>query len=153
VGAFSVRVGRVIRYQHAVFGYGRVGPGLYGIGPARRLRGRAVSGLPAVGVGRVRARLAFPGEIHRVSLSARFRPALVAGQLRGTRRGVTRAVAVAVNGRIAATGRTFHLLGRGGEQFAVLVPDWLFLPGRNRVAVYAIASRHGRLRLRLLGGA
>jgi hypothetical protein len=151
VRRFSARVGRSIRYQHAVFGYGRRGPGLYGIGPARRLRGRAVASLRAAGRGRLSAHLVKPQELAHVKLASRFRPSLVAGTLSGGRRGATRTVAVAVNGRVAATGSTFVLRGTRTERFAVLVPEWVFHEGRNSVELYAVASRHRHLHVRLLG--
>ena len=40
-----------------------------------------------------------------------------------------------VNGRVAATGRTFTLEGHDAEEFSLLVPERAFRRGRNRVDV------------------
>jgi hypothetical protein len=62
-----------------------------------------------------------------------FVPAHVAGTIPGGRLGGGRTVAVAVNGRVVATGVTFTLAGAGAEQYSVIVPERAFRDGRNRV--------------------
>jgi hypothetical protein len=73
-------------------------------------------------------------------------PALVSGDLAGdaARGGVD--LAIAVNGRIAATTRSFET--GLGVRFATLVPERVLRDGRNRVAVYRVA---GGGRMSLLG--
>ena len=49
-------------------------------------------------------------------------PTQIAGDLHGGRAGATRELAVAVNGRIEAVGRSFYLAGDATEHFALMVP-------------------------------
>jgi Sulfatase len=160
--AFQARWSRAITYHHAVFGVGGRGPGLYGIGPNRRLRGRPLTlrrGRLRVGsarvarAGRVRARIALRHEFRNVDFRSRYRPALVAGRITGRRRGRRRNLAVAVNDRVVGVGRSFRLRHRRREFFAVLVPESSLRPGRNRVRVLGVGRRGRRLRFRLLGAA
>ena len=58
-------------------------------------------------------------------------------------------VAVAINGRIEATTRTFHR-GDKCERFSVLAPEPSFGPGENRVEVFLIEGATGALVLRRL---
>jgi hypothetical protein len=55
-----------------------------------------------------------------------------------------RDLAVAVNGRIQAVGRSFHLRGRPTEFFSMIVPESALRPGRNRVEVLEVGPG-GRL--------
>jgi hypothetical protein len=94
------------------------GDGIYRFGPRPDLLGRRVP----------------PGG-RRISVDrgSGFVPAHVAGTIPGGRPGGGRTVAVAVNGRIAATGVTFTLAGAAGEQYSLMVPERAFRPGVNRV--------------------
>jgi hypothetical protein len=47
-------------------------------------------------------------------------------------------VAIAVNGRIAGTSRTFD--SAGAIRFSILVPEELLHPGRNPVKIFAISG-------------
>ena len=49
-----------------------------------------------------------------------------------------RDLAVAINGRIRAVGRSFHLHGRRTEFFSLLVPETALRPGRNDVALFEV---------------
>ena len=49
-----------------------------------------------------------------------------------------RDLAVAVNGRIEAVGRSFHLRGRRTEFFSLLVPESALRRGRNHVEVLEV---------------
>ena len=73
-------------------------------------------------------------------------PAQIAGDLAGGRRRERRDVAVAVNGRIEAVGRTFHLRGDPREHYSVMVPEATLHDGRNAVEVFEVV-RGGTLRL------
>jgi hypothetical protein len=76
----------------------------------------------------------------------------VAGWIQGNRGGVKRDVAVAVNGRVEATSRTFTLDGVPAETFTMTVPESSLRRGRNRIEVFAV--RGGRSpRLTLLASA
>jgi hypothetical protein len=146
---FQGRWSRAIHYKLATFGYGNRGPGLFGIGPRRGLVGRTAGSLRPHR-GRVRARFVRTGDLRNVRLGSYFSPCMIAGRLRGGRRGARRDLAVVVNGRIAATGRSFHLAG-GPESFAVLVPEAAFQAGRNQVELMGVTRRRGRLSTALLG--
>jgi hypothetical protein len=147
--AFSYRWRRAIRYKLSAFGYGNRGPGLFGIGPRRALVGRAAAALKAHR-SKVRAGFFLQRDLRNVRLRSYFRPSLVCGLLHRGRPGATRDLAVAVNGRVVATGRSFHLAG-GPESFAVLVPETAFGPGRNQVELLGVTRRRGRLSSALLG--
>lgn len=148
--AFSFGWRRAIQYKLATFGYGNSGPGLFGIGPGRSLVGRAATALHSHR-GKVRAGFFFQRDLRAVRLGSYFRPSLICGLLHGGRSGATRDLAVAVNGRVVATGRSFHLTG-GPESFAVLVPETAFKSGRNRVELLSVTRHRGRLSSALLGG-
>jgi len=62
-------------------------------------------------------------------------PAHVSGAIRGGRVGGGRTVAVAVNGRVAATGLTFTLRGTGREQYSLMIPERALRPGPNTIRV------------------
>jgi Sulfatase len=62
-------------------------------------------------------------------------PAQVTGFIRGGRPGGGRTVAVAVNGRIAATGLTFTLRGSERERYSLMIPERALHPGPNRIRV------------------
>lgn len=96
------------------------GEGLFTFGPRPDLIGRSVP------VG---------GRVVTVDPGSGFVPAHVTGTIPGGRRGGGRTVAVAVNGRIEATGTTFTLDGADDEQYSVMVPERSLRPGRNRVEV------------------
>jgi hypothetical protein len=55
-----------------------------------------------------------------------------------------RDLAVAVNGRIRAVGRSFHLGGRRMEFFSLLVPESALQRGRNSLEVLEVQP-NGRL--------
>jgi hypothetical protein len=150
VGAFQGRWGRTIRNTHATFGIGSVAR-MFATGPARRLIGRPLAGLRIARRGRLRASVLRPGEIRGVQARSRFVPALVSGFIRGGRGRRRRSLAIAVNGRIVATGRSFFLRGSNRESYAILVPEGSFHPGRNTLRVLAVRRRGKRLRFRLLG--
>jgi hypothetical protein len=65
-------------------------------------------------------------------------PAHVLGTIKGGTRGGGRQVAIAVNGRIEATGLTFTLEGSDDEQFSAMVPERALRRGRNRVEVLLV---------------
>jgi Sulfatase len=117
-----------------------------GIGPNRALLGRHVAELRRNGRSRVRARLAAGRALRRVRRRSGLVPAQIAGDLRGGRRRAKRDIAVAVNGRIEAVGKTWYLRGDRTEHFAVMVPEESLVEGRNAVAVYEV-GRGGVLRL------
>ena len=84
---------------------------------------------------------------HRVPVGGRdvpvdsasgFIPAHLAGTISDGPRGGGRTVAVAVNGRVVATGRTFTLDGADDEQYSVIVPERSLREGHNRVQLLLV---------------
>jgi hypothetical protein len=104
------------------------------MGPAPRLLGRAVARfrrLPAVGTGVVDRASSY----QRVDPSTGVVPAFVTGRLDGRQRaGLT--VAVAVDGRIRATTRSYRQGGR--LRYAALVPESALPAGAHTIDVYAV---------------
>jgi hypothetical protein len=75
----------------------------------------------------------------------------VTGHLEGVPTG--RDLAVAVNGRIAATTRSFQLATGKQTLFAAMVPESSFAAGRNVVELFELDGTAGKLTLRRLGTA
>jgi hypothetical protein len=71
-------------------------------------------------------------------------PAQVAGDLQGGAAGAKRDLAIAVNGRIEAVGRSFYLRGDPTEHFALMVPESALHEGRNTIELFEVLA--GRLR-------
>jgi hypothetical protein len=67
-------------------------------------------------------------------------PTQVAGRIRDSAPGSVRDIAVAVNGRIVAVGRSFHLRGEGFESYSVMVPEDALREGRNEVEVLEVTD-------------
>ena len=121
-----------------------------GVGPNRKLLGRAVAEPAPKRAGKVRATIAGARAVRAVRKRSVLLPTQVAGPVTGGDAGDRRDIAVAVNGRIEAVSRTFYLRGSSQESFAVNVPEVSLKPGRNRVEVFEVL---GGLRLRLIGDA
>jgi hypothetical protein len=117
----------------------------HGIGPHRELIGRTLSELAVASASRVHAKLSSRIDLSAVDLAARVLPTHLAGVVSGPAR--KRDIAVAVNGRIEAVGRTALLKGDQRESFSVLVPEWALRQGRNDVRVFEVRGRPGALRL------
>jgi hypothetical protein len=107
----------------------------YRIGPHSELIGRPV---PPVAAGAAHAEIANAGLAAHVDPAAKILPTRVTGRLPGTPPGTMRDLAVAVNGRIRAVGRSFHLRGRRMEFFSLLVPESALGRGRNSLEVLEV---------------
>jgi hypothetical protein len=138
-GAWERRRRAVVRRRLREYGSGLTG--LYsGIGPNRGLIGRAVADLHPGAVGSVRGSFAGASEYGRVRHSSLVMPSQIAGSLKGGKRGATRDLAVAVNGRIEAVSRSWYLDGDRTEHFAMMVPEDTLHNGRNTVELYSVSS-------------
>lgn len=73
-------------------------------------------------------------------------PCQIAGRIEANDSKRERAIAVAVNGRIEAVGRSFHLRGEEAESYSVMVPEDALHDGRNTIEVLEVA-RGGKLAL------
>jgi hypothetical protein len=124
------------------------GSGLYRLGPRPGLLGRRLEAMHPLPRGEEHALIAGSERFRSVDPSTGFLPTHVVGRISGSRRRSRRIVALAVNGRIGATGLTFRLRGTKEEQFSLLMPERALRPGDNRVELAVVAGN----RLRRLGG-
>jgi hypothetical protein len=107
-------------------------------GPKRGLIGRSVEDVRAAS--RTRATLSLARSFARVSRARGLVPCQIAGRISGSGPNTTRDIAVAVNGRIEAVGRSFHLRGESVESYSVMVPEESLRDGRNRVEVLEVSD-------------
>src|SRR4051794_4982861 len=120
--------------------------GMYGIGPRPDLHGMPLSKLRLLKRGRIRATIVSPANWKRVHLNAGLLPLFVLGRIAGGKQG-GRKLAIAVNGRIAATAWSFNALGGKRLSIASLVPETALRSGRNDVRVYEIVGTSSLRRL------
>jgi hypothetical protein len=133
-----------------LFGVGSDGPlRLFRIGPDSDLLSRPVRNFPVEQS--AGARFVDGDEYGRVNLRSSTVPAWVTGYLKGVPAG--RDLAVAVNGRIAALTKSFHLATGTETIFAAMVPESSFHTGRNRVELFELRRAGTRVKLRRLGTA
>jgi hypothetical protein len=111
-------------------------------GPHRQLIGQQVEDARAASG--VRATLSLARSFRRVRRSSGLVPTQIAGRIRGSGPVTERDIAVAVNGRIAAVGRSFHLRGEKVESYSVMVPETAMHEGRNTVEVLEV-GRDGEM--------
>lgn len=135
--AVERRRDRSLQQKLALFGSGDQAR-LYALGGHRALIGQRVATLARGSAGRLRATLDDPGRYASVDPSAPSLPAEVSGRVVGAGGG-TREIAIAVNGKVAATTRT--LVALGPEYFTTLVPPESLRRGANRIEVFAITGR------------
>jgi hypothetical protein len=110
---------------------------LYRVGSHPELLGRQADSLPAASAGPASAVLANADLLDDVDPADEILPTRVTGTIVGGT-GELRDVAVAVNGRIRATGRSFRLRGNPRERFSMLVPEDSLRPGANRVELFEV---------------
>jgi hypothetical protein len=143
---WEARRRRVVDRRLREFGSGPIGSLFTGIGPNQALVGRRVRALPrASGQALPATAFAQPGLLSDVRRASGVVPTQIAGDLRGAAPGARRDLAVAVNGRIEAVGRSFYLTGDPIEHFAFNVPEPALREGRNTVVVFEVTAG-GRLR-------
>ena len=134
---------RVVRRRLRQFGAGDLGRLYTGIGPNRELIGRNVVG--AARAGSLSGRVVGARQYANVRHSSGLMPTQITGRLTDGS-GRLRDLAVAVNGRIAAVGRSFRLTNSPGEHFAFMVPEETLGEGHNTVEVFEVVGG-GSLRL------
>jgi hypothetical protein len=116
-----------------------------GIGPNRQLVGRRIGDMTTARRGRLSAQFVRADRLRRVRRASGVLPAEVLGHIRHGS-GRRHELALAVNGRIEAVARSFHLPGDPTEHFAIMVRPAALREGRNRVRLYGV-GRGPRLRL------
>jgi hypothetical protein len=140
---FERRRERLWRWRAAKFGTGAQSELIFGdpwasayrIGPHPELLGRRV---PPVAAGEVRAVMANAALAANVDPGGEILPTRVTGRLVGGPPAAARDLAVAVNGRIQAVGRSFHLRGRRPEFFSLLVPETALRRGGNAIRLLEV---------------
>ena len=147
-GAYERRRRAVVQRRLARYGSGDLRALYTGIGPARSLIGRSLAELRPAPAGRMRARFVFGWRLRAVRRRSGLMPAQVAGTIRGGRE--RRSLALAVNGRVEVTGRSWHLRGSRTERFALNLPEAVLREGRNDVRLLEVVPGGS---LRLLGRA
>lgn len=130
---------RELRRQVDAFGTGSLAQ-VYRFGPHTGLVGRRLTDLSVAPASSARVELDGGRLLQAVELDAELVPSYLTGRIRGGR-GEGEALAVAVNGVVAATTRSYGEFGE--EKFAALVPEQALRAGANDVRIYAI--RDGRL--------
>ncbi|HEX5980355.1 MAG TPA: hypothetical protein VFY52_04620, partial [Thermoleophilaceae bacterium] len=136
---------RVVHRRLRHFGTGDVATLYTGIGPNRGLIGRVAGGFSHAASDDAPGRIVDGHLFANVRRGSGVVPAHITGSLeRGS--GRIRELAVAVNGRIAAVGRSFRLASDPTEHFAFMVPEDALREGSNSVEVFEV-RRDGRLGL------
>jgi Sulfatase len=141
----AIRRGRAARFGTGASSERRFGdPWLsaYRIGPNQELLGDRVGGVPRRGG--LRGALANAELLNDVDPRRRLFPTRVVGRIFGSPPGALRDLAVAVNGRIWAVGRSFRLRGRPRELFSLIVPERALRRGDNRLELLEVGPG-GRL--------
>lgn len=132
---------RVVARRLREFGAGERGSLFTGIGPNQALVGRRVGALtPASAARAPRSALVQRELFADVRRASGVVPTQIAGNLSGTSAGARRELALALNGRVEAVGRSFYLTGDPTEHFAFNVPESALREGRNRVEVFEVIS-------------
>jgi Sulfatase len=121
-------------------GGGRNPEALYRIGPHDELvgvRAAALPRLPGVAAAEINQGL----DLANVDPDSPYVPGEITGEIHAGLAGGGRPIALVVNGRVAATGRTFSLAGSAVESFELIVPEASFRRGRNEARVFEIVPR------------
>jgi hypothetical protein len=135
---WRARRAAVVRRRLRELGSGNWASIFSSYGPHRGLIGRRVGDVRAAS--RTRATLSLARSFADVSRAGGVVPCQIAGRIRGSGPTRERDIAVAVNGRIEAVGRSFHLRGESVESYSVMVPEESLRDGRNRVEVLEVSD-------------
>ena len=139
---------RALDRQIAAFGTGSFGR-VYRIGPHLELLQRRVSDLTVRQGDGARVEFDGPDLLDAVDRSSELMPSYLTGNIRGGT-GTERELAVAVNGVVEATTRSYE--DEGEERFAAFVPEDVLRSGHNDVRVFAIRGEGAAVVLAELPG-
>ena len=114
--------------------------GIFGIGPNPELIGRRVEELSTSAADGLRARFSSPGRRVRGQPRRGVVPARVTGAIRGGDADTVRDLALALNGRIVAVGRSVRLLEDSRERFSILFPPGSLRRGMNTLKLYEVGA-------------
>ena len=139
---------RIAKRNAALFGKGS--DSLYRIGPRSDLLGRQVSTLPATVADDASVSIDRELDLENVRKASGYVPAQILGQLSWQSLRPDENLAIAINGRVAATTKPYSY--RGATEFSSMVDEAVVHYGRNTVDVYAVRGLGPKTRLVLLGG-
>jgi hypothetical protein len=123
------------------------GNGVYRLGPRPDLIGQRVADTQLSPPGGERAVVAEARRYANVNPASGLVPAHVVGVIEPGKPGGGRVLAVAVNGTIVGTGRTFTLEGNANEQFSLLIAERTLRTGDNHLELLlAVGGELRRLR-------
>ena len=108
------------------------------LGPNRDLIGERADHVQAASG--ARATISLSRSFARVRRSSGVVPCQIAGRIHGSGAQDERDLAIAVNGRIEAVGRSFHLKGERVESYSVMVPEDALRDGSNTVEVLEVTD-------------
>lgn len=134
-----VELGRNVALTRKLALFGSDPGSLYALGGHSELIGRSTASLPVREPGHIRATIADADRYLSIEPRSPSLPAEITGRIDGGAPDTQRKIAVAVNGRIAATAWTL-LLGQT-ESYAVLCPPSSFRTGSNRVEVFELSEQ------------
>jgi hypothetical protein len=144
------RAAAALRLKLRLFGSADDPPGLYGIGPFPSMHGTPVAHWPVLPPSGALAVLDRPSDYREVRLDASSVPVKVSGRLTGSGSDKPTDVAIAIGGTIVATAPTVSPHPNAPQVISVVVPEEALREGHNRLDVFAIERRGGRLALRPL---
>ena len=148
VDALARERDRTVRRKAALFG-----ASLLDFGPHPELQGRHVTDLHILPILIPTARARVDGEIAELLRSlpenSDILPAQVMGSIEGLKAEAGRPLALAINGQIAATSRTY--LEGSTVRFSAMAPESALHPGRNQVDLFWIKENPRGLVLESLG--
>ena len=108
------------------------------LGPHRELIGEEVTSVRSSSG--ARATISLSHSFARVRRFSGVVPCQIAGRIHDSGAPRERDLAIGVNGRIEAVGRSFHLKGETAESYAVMVPEDALRDGRNTVEVLEVTN-------------
>jgi hypothetical protein len=115
------------------------------LGPNRDLVGQQLASVRSARD--TQATISLSQSFAHVRRSSGVVPAQIAGRIHGSGTERERNLAIAVNGRIEAVGRSFHLRGQRVESYSVMVPENALREGRNTVEVLEVTDEGAMLLL------
>ena len=134
--AFTAALRSIVKRKAQAFAHG-----FYAIGPAQDLLGKKLAALKVARAAGMHATFTYADQLRNVNPRGAFVPADVIAKLSGRKLGRGAAFAVAVNGTIAATGRTALIKGSPTVWATALLPPGALRKGANTVQIVLIGKR------------
>ena len=142
---WKTRRAAIVRRRLRNLGWGDWASLYTSLGPNRDLVGQQLDSVRSARD--ARATISLSQAFARVRPSSGVVPTQIAGRIHGSGPQHERNLAVAVNGRIEAVGRSFHLKGQRVESYSVMVPEDALREGHNTVEVLEVTDEGAMLLL------